>query len=130
MERLIKNPTFLMIGAGVLAFAVANMIMNRKAKGKTQDEFSNFVGCVCNNGMGGGGCASSCETCCKKAGGVNQRATKSAYGFAGEESSDFIGGCACNYGQSGSCGTNCSTCCRYSGGADKERTRTMYGFAG
>ena len=130
MEKLIKNPTFLMIGAGVLAFAVANMIMNRKPKGTKQDEFSNFVGCVCNNGMGGGGCASNCETCCKKAGGVNQRATKSAYGFEGEESSDFIGGCACNNGQSGSCSTNCSTCCRYSGGADKERTRTMYGFAG
>jgi hypothetical protein len=130
MEKLIKNPTFLMIGAGVLAFAVANMIMNRKAKGKTQDEFSNFVGCVCNNGMGGGGCASSCETCCKKAGGVNQRATKSAYGFAGEESSDFVGGCVCNNGQSGSCGTNCASCCARSGGADRGATRKMYGFAG
>ena len=130
MEKLIKNPTFLMIGAGVLAFAVANMIMNRKANGKTQDEFSNFVGCVCNNGMGGGGCASSCETCCLKAGGVNKKETKSAYGFEGEESSDFIGGCVCNNGQGGSCGTNCSTCCRFSGGADRDATRKMYGFAG
>lgn len=127
MEKLIKNPTFLMIGAGVLAFAVANMIMNRKAKGTTQDEFSNFVGCVCNNGMGGGGCASSCETCCKKAGGVNQRATKSAYGFEGEESSDFIGGCACGNGMSGSCAGSCAVCCAGSGGVDKKRTKQLFG---
>ena len=129
MEKLIKNPTFLMIGAGVLAFAVANMIMNRKAKGTTQDEFSNFVGCVCNNGQGGGGCASNCATCCLKAGGVNKKETKAAYGFAGEENSDFAG-CTCANGVSGSCATDCGTCCARSGGVDKGRTRTMYGFAG
>ena len=127
MEKLIKNPTFLMIGAGVLAFAVANMIMNRKAKGTTQDEFSNFVGCVCNNGQGGGGCASNCATCCLKAGGVNKKETKAAYGFAGEESSDFIGGCACGNGMSGSCAGSCAVCCAGSGGVDKKRTKQLFG---
>ena len=83
MEKLIKNPTFLMIGAGVLAFAVANMIMNRKPKGTKQDEFSNFAGCYCNNGLNHGTCSGSCSNCCAGAGGVNKEMTRKVYGFEG-----------------------------------------------
>ena len=82
MEKLIKNPTFLMIGAGVLAFAVANMIMNRKPKGTTQDEFSNFAGCTCANGVSGS-CATDCGTCCARSGGADKGRTRTMYGFEG-----------------------------------------------
>ena len=51
MEKLIKNPTFLMIGAGVLAFAITNMIMNRKSKVTAQNEFSNFLEQIVNVAM-------------------------------------------------------------------------------
>ena len=103
MEKLIKNPTFLMIGAGVLAFAVANMIINRKPKGteqivkgkpfvpiNAQNEFTNFLGaCACANGVSGS-CATNCSTCCARSGGVAKKNTAS-FNFEGEDNSDFCG---------------------------------------
>jgi hypothetical protein len=93
MENLIKNPNVLMVGAGVLAFVVANMIFNRKQKGTSQNEFSNFAGsCACANGVSGY-CASNCSLCCKRSGGVaknKQQASKDS-NFEGESNSDFCG---------------------------------------
>ena len=70
MEKLIKNPNFLMIGAGVLAFAITNMIMNRKSKVTAQNEFSNFFGtnCKCSNGFYGNCASGNCKSCCGKMG--------------------------------------------------------------
>ena len=92
MENLIKNPNVLMVGAGVLAFVVANMIFNRKQKATSQNEFSNFIGnCVCANGVSGY-CASNCSSCCKKSGGeLKVRKLSKESNFEGELNSDFCG---------------------------------------
>lgn len=93
MENLIKNPNVLMVGAGVLAFVVANMIFNRKQKAISQNEFSNFIGtnCACANGLSGF-CKGTCAGCCKKSGGELKvtRLSKES-NFEGELNSDFCG---------------------------------------
>ncbi len=92
MEKLIKNPNLLIIGAGVLAFAVTNMIFNRKSKANSKDEFSNFLGaCTCANGVSGY-CATNCSSCCKRSGGEakNTQLSKNS-NFEGELNSDFCG---------------------------------------
>lgn len=94
MEKLLKNPTVLMVGTAVLAYFATRMILNRREKmssadGSNFEPFSNAGGCTCSDGTVGY-CAGDCATCCAKKGGA-RLATSRFDAF--EPNSSACGGC-------------------------------------
>ena len=98
MEKLLKNPNVLMVGAGVLSFLVARMILNRMDKKSSfdGDGTNNFEptssasgNCTCADGTSGY-CAGDCSTCCKRLGGAVRMSRFDAF-----EPSSNVSGCGC-----------------------------------